>query len=143
MKKISLVLAVVLIFSAVLCACGKTTLSGKYAAEKFGTGAAFTFKGSNVTMDITVLGIVTATLTGTYEIADGKITLNFTSGDEEQVEEHSGTYTFSQTENSVTIGVMEYATQEYSHVACQKFSPAFYKRRAVGDRGQTVLSHVC
>jgi len=105
-RMIALCLSLVLI-AAVLAGCAGT-LSGTYKAETLGTGASYTFDGKNVTVDVLVLGTVAATLKGTYEIADGKITLTFGDTESEEAKTYGGTFNFAETENSIKIGMIEY-----------------------------------
>jgi hypothetical protein len=112
-RRIAAALLAVLILCAVLAGCGgKGKLKGTYRAEAFGTGAAFTFSGDKVTVDVLVLGTVVDTLKGTYAIEDGKITLTFDSGEEEDIAEYGGTFDFEQSENAIKIGLIEYKKTE-------------------------------
>ncbi len=104
--KITALFFVFIILSVSLASCG--TLSGKYEANILGTGAAFTFKGSKVTLDVMVLGSVSATVEGKYKVEDGKITLTFDSEDED-VEKYSGTFDFEQGEDYIKIGLVKYS----------------------------------
>ncbi len=106
--RISAALLAAVILCTALAACGGGALKGTYKAESFGTGASYTFSGKKVTVDILVLGSVLSTLEGTYEIKDGKITLTFEKGEAEDVEKYGGTYDFSQTDNAIKIGLIEY-----------------------------------
>ena len=95
----------------VLAGCAKT-LSGTYKADAFGSGVSYTFKGKNVEVNVLVLGTVVTTLSGTYEIGDGKITLTFGDADAAEAKSYSGTFDFAETENSIKIGLMEYTLVE-------------------------------
>ncbi len=115
MKTAVKLLSVVLILTMLiplLTACGNT-LDGTYKADVFGSGMSYTFSGNKVTLNVTVLGAVIATVDGTYEIEDGKITLTF-SGEDESAEEYSGTFEFSADEDgdSITIGIVEYEKED-------------------------------
>jgi len=104
-KLLALTLALVMVLS-MLAACG-TRLNGTYRAEVLGNGMSYSFKGSSVTLNVSLLGTVVASVEGTYKIEDGKITLSF-SGDAEEAKEYSGTFDFVQNENSIKIGMFEY-----------------------------------
>ena len=115
MKTTKRLLAAVLLLSVLLTglsACDDK-LSGTYTADVFGTGMAYTFSGNKVTLHVTALGAVIATLDGTYEIDDGKITLTFT-GDGESAKEYSGTFDYAADEDgdSIKIGVVEYERED-------------------------------
>lgn len=111
MKNTAKLLSTALIFIlllTLLTACANR-LSGTYKAEVLGSGMAYTFSGNKVTLNVTALGAVIATVDGTYEIDDGKITLSF-SGDDEEAKEYSGTFDFSRDDDgdSIKIGMFEY-----------------------------------
>lgn len=106
MKKFTKILCVALAL-LMLASCAQT-LSGTYKAETLGTGASYTFKGNNVTVDVLFLGTVATTLNGTYEISDNKITLTFSDTESEEAKNYSGTYDFSETDTSIKIGLIEY-----------------------------------
>ncbi|MBQ7308763.1 MAG: hypothetical protein IJW87_01155 [Clostridia bacterium] len=108
MKKIiALVLVLSLVF--VLASCGKT-LSGTYGTgELLGTGATYTFKGSNVTVTAKVLGFEKS-FEGKYEIFkddNGAEKIKFTFENSE-AKEYAGTFSFSEGDNSITIGGVTY-----------------------------------
>lgn len=108
--KITRILALcmsVLVVMAVLAGCAKT-LSGTYKAETLGTGASYTFDGKNVTVDVLVLGTVATTLKGTYSIEEGKITLTFGDTDSEEAKTYGGTYSFTEGEDYIQIGMIQY-----------------------------------
>ena len=69
----------------------------------------YTFTGDKVTLTISVLGTIAATVDGTYEIDDGTITLTFAE-DEEKAEGYGGTFEFSKDEenDSIKIGLFTY-----------------------------------
>ena len=100
-----LVLALVCI-GTVLAGCAKT-LNGTYKADVFGSGASYTFKGKNVEVNVLVLGAVVTTLSGTYEIGDGTITLTFGDAEAAEAKTYGGTFEFVEMENSIKIGMME------------------------------------
>ena len=110
-KLLSVVLVLTMLIS-LLAACGNT-LDGTYKADVFGSGMSYTFSGNKVTLNVTVLGAVVATVEGTYEIGDGTITLTFT-GEEESAKEYSGTFDFAADEDgdSITIGIVEYEKED-------------------------------
>jgi hypothetical protein len=95
----------------VFAGCAKT-LSGTYKAEVMESGAAYTFKGHDVEVKVLVLGRVVTTLHGTYELGDGTITLTFGDAEAEEAKKYSGTFEFSQTEDTIKIGVVEYTRVE-------------------------------
>ena len=92
MKKIlALVLALVMVAAMLCCvlaSCG-STLKGTYSAEVLGTGVEMTFEGKNVTITLKALGMEVGSSTGTYKIADDKITLTF-EGDNDKVNAYNG-----------------------------------------------------
>jgi len=100
-----------LLLLGTLAGCAET-LSGTYKAETLGTGAAYTFSGKNVKVEVLVLGTVAATLEGTYAIEDGKITLTFGDTESEEAKTYGGTFDFAETENSIKIGLIEYTKTE-------------------------------
>ena len=119
MKKSIRILAVALV-AIMLCislvSCGKK-LNGTYEAvvaseglggilgDALNSGVEYTFKGSKVTIEVTVLGQV-ETFEGKYSIKDDKITFTFEDAD---AEEYSGTETFEELDNgNVKIGGLEY-----------------------------------
>ena len=109
-KLLALTLVLVLLLS-VFTACG-TMLNGTYRAEVMGNGTSYTFSGNKVTLNVSLLGAVVATLEGTYEINDGTITLTF-SGDaeeEEEAKQYSGTFDFVMDDDgdTIKIGMVEY-----------------------------------
>lgn len=110
--KLLSVLLVAAMLGTLLTACGNT-LDGTYKADAFGSGMAYTFDGKSVTLNVTVLGTVIATVEGTYEIEDGYITMTF-AGEDESAQAYSGTFEFSADEDgdSIKIGVVEYERED-------------------------------
>ncbi len=106
MKKISLRITaltlVMLILSISLVSCGG--LSGKYEASILGTGTAYTFKGSKVTVDFMVLGM-SKSVEGKYKIKGDKITFTF---DDEEGEKYAGEFNFEKGDEYIKIGIVEY-----------------------------------
>ena len=105
MKKSVRILAVVmalLMVTFVFASCGKT-LKGTYSAEVFGTGVEMTFKGKDVTITLKAVGMEVGSSTGTYKIADDKITLTFES-DNDKVSAYNGTFDFEEGEDYIKIG---------------------------------------
>lgn len=95
----------VLTFLAIaLVSCGG--LSGKYESSIIGTGAAFTFKGSKVTLDIMVLGSISS-IEGKYKIDGDKITLAY-EGDDKEADRYEGTFTFERGDDYIKIGGVKY-----------------------------------
>lgn len=99
----ALVLLIALL-STVLVSCGG--ISGEYKASLLGQSVSYTFKGSSVEIDITLLGTVT-TYEGKYKVDDDKITLTF-DNEAEDAEKYEGTYTFEKGEDYIKIAGIEY-----------------------------------
>ncbi len=106
-RRFLILLAIVLALSAVLCSCGGGKLKGTYEAERFGTGVRLTFRGSNVTVEVTVLGEAVNTLKGTYDVTDTTIRFDFPEAESEDTP-FSGEYSFSQTDKTLIIDGEEY-----------------------------------
>ncbi len=102
--KIAALAIVISALAVSLASCG--WLSGKYEASLLGQSVCYTFKGSNVTIDITLLGTVTS-LEGKYKIDGDKITLTF-NNEEDDASSYEGTYTFEKGEDYIKIGVVKY-----------------------------------
>ena len=107
-RRIAAMLLAAVFVAMTLAGCSKGRLDGTYKAETFGVGASYTFRGKTVEVDVLVLGTVVDTLKGTYTVEDGKITLTFDSGDEENKDKYGGSFDFSEGENSIKIGLIEY-----------------------------------
>ena len=105
MKKSVRILAIAMV-AVMLCltlvSCGKT-LSGKYEATVLGSGIELEFDGKKVTYTAKVLGADAASIEGTYEIKDDKITLSFDSEDAEKLD---GTFDFEEGEDYIKIGAL-------------------------------------
>ena len=111
MKRVlALALAVVMVFALVSCS---KKLSGTYASgEVLGSGGVYNFKGSDVTITTKVLGFEKV-FAGTYEIYEdekGAEKIKFTFEDSD-ASKYSGSFSFSEGENSVTIGGGTYNKQ--------------------------------
>ena len=104
-KAMALALALVTVVCLV-ASCG-TKLSGTYEAKAIGTGASFTFKGSNVTLKLSLLGFSGDGVEGKYEIKDNQITFTFES-DDSDVKEYNGTFDFEKGEDYIKIGPIKY-----------------------------------
>ena len=117
MKKSIRILAVVLV-AVMLCmtlaSCGKK-LSGTYEpntgsilggiGDALNSGVEYTFSGSKVTIEVSVLGSV-ETFEGKYSIDDDKITFEF---DDEDAEKYNETVTFEELENgNIKLAGIEY-----------------------------------
>lgn len=103
MKKISLVLALVLMMSFVLCACGASNeLVGEWKGEE---GEIYTFEDDG-TGAVSFFGIEVAF---TYEAADGKLTL--TLDDETFGTEEPQTSEYTIDGDKLTIDGLEYTRQ--------------------------------
>jgi hypothetical protein len=108
LKLVALILVLVCV-GTVFASCGKT-LSGTYSASALGlAGTSYEFKGSKVTISVSLLGSVTE-FEGKYSIDDGKITFTF---EDEDAEEYSGTQTFEELDNGdIKIGVITYEKKD-------------------------------
>ena len=123
MKKSIRILAVALV-AIMLCvslaSCG-TKLNGTYEpvatsgglggiiGDALNSGVEYTFKGSKVSIDVTLLGKVN-TFEGKYSIKDDEITFTF---EDDDAEKYSGTQTFEKLDNgNVKIGGIEYKKVE-------------------------------
>ena len=104
-KAMAMALALVTVI-CLLASCG-TKLSGTYEAKALGTGASFTFKGSSVTIKLSVIGFSGDGVEGKYEIKDDQITFTFES-DDSSVKEYNGTFDFEKGEDYIKIGVVKY-----------------------------------
>ena len=105
MKKSVRILAAVmalLMVAVVFASCGKT-LKGTYSAEIGGTGVELTFKGSDVTIALKVIGIEVGSASGTYKIVGDKITLTFDT-ENEKVKTYNGTFDFEEGDDYIKIG---------------------------------------
>ena len=109
-----------LILCLALASCGKT-LSGTYEAvatsegilgaiaDAVNTGVKYTFSGSKVTIETTLLGSV-KTFEGKYSIDDDKITFTF---EDEEAKDYSKTVTFEELENgNIKLAGIEYKKAE-------------------------------
>lgn len=124
MKKSVRILAIAMVAVMIcltLASCGKK-LSGTYEpvvvkedsvfdkianaiSDATDSGVEYTFSGSKVTIETTVLGKV-ATFEGKYKIKDDKITFTF---DDEDAKDYNETLKFEELENgNIKIGVVEY-----------------------------------
>ena len=107
MKRNVRIIALVLV-AAMVCvcfvSCGKK-LSGKYTMEAFGTGATLVFKGSKVTLSIKAVGVELSSIEGKYSIKDGKITMEFSS-EEDEAKKYNGTFDFEETDDGIKIGTI-------------------------------------
>ncbi len=100
--RILAVAMVAVILCLALVSCGKT-LSGKYEATILGSGIELEFDGKKVTYTAKVLGAEAASVEGTYEIKDDKITLSFDDEDKD-AKIKAGTYDFEEGEDYIKIG---------------------------------------
>ena len=107
MKRSVRILAIAMV-AVMLCltlaSCGKT-LSGKYEATLLGSGIELEFNGKKVTYTAKVLGAEAASVEGTYEIKDDKITLSF-EGEDKDAEKMDGTFDFEEGEDYIKIGAL-------------------------------------
>lgn len=121
MKRISIKIIAVLVLSvmamALLASCGSdkkngTVLSGKYSNLESGTGVTFEFS-DDMTVKVSRQSTYRNDLeaTGTYAIADGKITITLTNrtvGSLETAEKYSGELSFESGDGYIRIGGTEY-----------------------------------
>lgn len=128
MKRSIRILAIAMV-AVMLCltlaSCGKK-LSGTYEpvvveedsvfdkiagaiSDATDTGVKYTFSGSKVTIETSVLGKI-STFEGKYEIKDDKITFTF---EDEDAKDYNETLKFEELENgNIKIGVVEYKLAE-------------------------------
>lgn len=100
--RVSALALVIIMLTAVLASCGGP--SGTYEAEVLGQKLSYTFKGSKVTIKLTLLGTVTS-FEGKYKVDGDEITFTF---EDDDAEEYSGTKTFEQGDDYIKIGTFKY-----------------------------------
>ena len=121
MKKSIKIVALVMV-ALMICmsfvACGKR-LSGKYSADFLGTGTTLTFDGKDVTLALTLAGKELASIDGTYEIKDDKITFDFVDEDKAEDEdfkeilsEWKEAVAFEEGDGYIKIGGVKYTAEE-------------------------------
>ena len=106
--RVSALALVIVMLAAALASCGGP--SGTYEASVLGQSLSYTFKGSKVTIKLTVLGQVVS-IDGTYKISRDEITFTF-EGDDENAKKYSGTQTFEQGDDYVKIGGVQYTKKK-------------------------------
>ena len=87
-------------------------IQGTYSKLNIGTGRVLEFDKNNVTATYMSVNEVVYSVTGTYEIADGKITFNFSPEDAQKANVFAGTFTFEYGEDYVKIDGLVYDKQE-------------------------------
>ena len=123
--RIMAIAMVAIMLCLTLASCGKT-LSGTYEpvvvkedsvldkiagaiSDATDSGVTYTFKGSKVTIEVTLLGNV-ETFEGKYEIKDDKITFTF---EDEDAKDYNETVTFEELDNgNIKMGTIEYKLVE-------------------------------
>ncbi len=112
MKKTVLKVVALMLVAVVLCtalvSCGKT-LKGTYKTA-LGTPS-FTFKGNKVTLEIDLIFTAT-TIEGKYEIKDDKITFTWEGDNADEAKDYSGTLSFAEGDDYITIGGVKYNKAE-------------------------------
>jgi len=105
--RIAAVAVLVVMLACSLVACGG--LSGTYSSgELLGSGVSYTFKGSKVTIDVSLLGSVTS-FEGKYSIDGDKITFTF---EDDDAEKYSGEFAFEKGDDYVKIGLAKYEKED-------------------------------
>ena len=100
--RITAIVLALLIVTLVFASCGKT-LTGTYSAVFVGTVIELTFEGESVTIAVKTMGLMAGSATGTYEIKDDQITLNFES-DYAEIKAYNGTFDFEEGDDYIQIG---------------------------------------
>jgi len=107
--RIAAVAVLVVMLACSLVACGG--LSGTYSASALGlAGASYTFKGSNVTIEVGALGFTTE-IEGKYSIDGDEITFTF-DDDEEDASKYEGTFDFEKGDDYIKIGGVKYEKED-------------------------------
>ena len=87
----------------VLGSCGGG-LSGRYESVVAGTGVAYDFKGSKVTVEVYAVGEIVTTIRGTYRIEGNKITITPDRNSGSGADQYTGTFDYKQDGDTITIG---------------------------------------
>lgn len=101
-----------LMLTLVFTSCGKT-LQGTYSAVFVGTVIELAFEGENVTITVKAMGLIAGTATGTYEIHDDQITMNF-ENDTAEISAYNGTFDFEEGNDYIQIGTFGKFTKKAS-----------------------------
>ena len=100
--RITAIILALLMVTLVFASCGKT-LEGTYSTIVIDMVYELTFDGENVTIAVKNMGLFVANATGTYEIKDDRITLNFDS-DYADIKAYNGTFDFEEGDDYIQIG---------------------------------------
>lgn len=112
MKKILILFTcVVICLCAVACAVEKTTLEGTYSDVQIGTGVTMTFEGDGITLTYSSAGNEVYTVSGTYEIEDDTIIIEFTGEDLQKAYIFAGTKSFEMRDGYIYIDGIRYKKQ--------------------------------
>jgi len=119
MKKLCALLVAVMLLATVLSACGKSVkLEGTYSADYIAAELRYTFdKDESVKAKIIVMGFVAWEGEGTYAVGEEGDTIELTFSGAAEAEDAlpgmadvlNGTFDFSQDEDSVYIGTIQYS----------------------------------
>lgn len=104
--RIAAVALVIVMLAATLASCGG--LSGTYETGLLGQTVAYEFKGSKVTIKVTLLGTVNS-IEGKYKISGDEITFEF--DDDDDADKYEGTFTFEQGDDYIKIAGVKYNKQ--------------------------------
>lgn len=101
--RIASLVLVVVVLTMTLASCGG--VSGSYTTgEALGTGVTYTFKGSKVTIEAKVIGVVT-TFEGKFKVKDDKITFTF---EDDKAKSYEGEFAFEKGKDYVKIAGITY-----------------------------------
>lgn len=100
--RVTAVILALLMMTLIFTSCGRT-LKGTYSAVFVGTVIELTFEGKDVTVTVKTMGLIAGTATGTYEIRDDRITMNFDS-DHAEIKAYNGTFDFEEGDGYIQIG---------------------------------------
>jgi hypothetical protein len=119
MKKLCALIAAVLMLAMVLSACGKSVkLEGTYSADYLAAELRYSFdKDESVKAKIIVLGFVAWEGEGTYAVSEEGDTIELSFSGAAEAEDAlpgmddvlNGSFTFSQDEDSIFIGNLQYS----------------------------------
>ena len=105
--KVVALMLVAVVFCTALVSCGKK-LSGTYEANLIAAEVSYKFSGSKVTVTIDPIIGDDTVLEGKYEIEDDKITFTWEGENADKAEDYSGTLSFAEGEDYITIGGVKY-----------------------------------
>lgn len=103
--RIAAVALVIVMLAATLASCGG--LSGTYETGLLGQTVAYEFKGSKVTITVTLLGTVNS-IEGKYKVSGDEITFEF---DDDDADKYEGTFTFEKGDDYIKIAGVKYNKQ--------------------------------